>query len=136
MFSLSAAERRALMTTAREVLAHGGSESERRRAFPEFLASHPKLFGIICSGRCELAYLENMLKRMEDVEAGGITVEEASKETAGELNRTYIEQVIPKPTAAQAATVDGPTVEVVEKHRAEHPASSKKGTKRGHDVII
>lgn len=144
MFQQSAHERRAMLHTARAVLAHGGTEEERRSAFPDFQLAHPKLFRIVCSGRCELSYLETMLRRMEDIEAGRSTVDDASKEISETLNRDYIESVIPPPTEEQAA---GPgkehAVEVTESRRpaaaplqrvgSSLPCTTQKGVKRSHD---
>lgn len=135
MFSQNATERRAMMATARAVLAHPGTESERKREFSGFQASHPKLFGIICSGRCELTYLESMLRRMDEIEAGISTVEEASLEVAGELNRNFVDSVVPPPTPEQAASPgEGPVVQVVEALPMPTGVTerTRKGVKRTH----
>lgn len=146
MFSQNASERRTMLATARAVLAFSGDEVKRREAFPCFYESHPKLFNIICSGRGDLGYLETMLNRMDDIEAGSSTVEQASAEISGQLNKNYIENVIPPPTAAQASKPgEAPTINVVECPCPEavliskptpqlHTSEcSKKGVKRAHE---
>lgn len=97
-----AQERTRLLAGAEAVLAHPGSEDERRDAFPEFYEENPRLFGIICSGRCDLRTLEMMLSMIGDVEAGTMNVSDASGIVANSLNLTYIESVLPPPTPEQA----------------------------------
>lgn len=97
-----ALERRRLLAGAEAVLAHPGSEDERRAAFPKFYEDNPRLFGIICSGRCDLGTLEMMLSMIGDVEAGTMNVSDASAIVANSLNLTYIESVLPPPTPEQA----------------------------------
>lgn len=91
-----------LLQSARAVMQHKGSELERQAAYPDFYNSHPRLFEIICSGRCDLHHLETMVKLLADIEAGEKTVEEASSVIANRLNLTYIESVIGPPTPEQA----------------------------------
>lgn len=104
-----------LLVSARAVLAHPGSEDQRRAAFPEFFLSNPRLFDIICSGRCDLRHLEMMVSMLRDIGQGTKTVEEASSVVADTLNLTYIESVIGAPTPEQAVRPgQETTVSVVE----------------------
>lgn len=100
--SQAATERAKLFKNAEAVLAHHGTVAQRGEAFPEFAKNHSKLFKMICSGRCDLSHLEMMLSRLADIEAGTMSVEEASTVVANSLNAKYIESVISSPTAEQA----------------------------------
>lgn len=100
--SQAAVDRAKLFENAQAVLAHHGTFEQRGAAFPEFRKIHPKLFNMICSGRCDLGHLQLMLSRLADVEAGTMSVEEASAAVAGSLNATYIESVVLPPTTEQA----------------------------------
>lgn len=123
-----------MLATSRSVLAMPGSEADRKVAFPDFQQSNPKLFAILCSGRCELSYLETMLDRIDDIEAGNSTVEKASKEISDRLNKDYIESVVPQPTAEQAALPGvGPSIKYNTPVVEASLGQTKKGTKRPHD---
>lgn len=90
-----------IMSDARDILAFNGSDTERASEFSEFAVAHPKLYGILISGRCDLRHLEIMFTNMDRIESGKVTLEQASKDVSDDLNATYIESVLPKPTAEQ-----------------------------------
>lgn len=91
-----------LLQDARAVLRHPGTQQQRREAYPDFFENNPRLFDIICSGRCDLRHLEMMIKMLADIETGEKTVEQASSVIADKLNLTYIESVVGAPTPEQA----------------------------------
>lgn len=117
-----------LLKTAHEVLRHPGSPEQRQAAFPEFYLSNPRLFDIICSGRCDLGHLSLMVSMLHDIDEGSKSVEEASSVVANTLNVTYIESVVGAPTAEQAVKPGTETnVTVVE---GEQPSMDQQNKKR------
>lgn len=113
-----------LLSHARAALCHPGSAEERRKEFPVFYATNPRLFDIICSGRCDLRHLEMMVDMLGQIDTGTKTVEEASSVVANTLNLTYIESVIGTPTPEQALKPGTETkVTVVEGALPAPPAS-------------
>lgn len=115
-----------LLHDARAVLHHPGNETERQLAYPDFYASNPRLFDIICSGRCDLRHLEMMIKMLADIDAGKKTLEQASSVIAEKLNLTYIESVIGTPSAEQAVQPGMQTEIKVVEGGAETPTAGQK----------
>lgn len=98
-------ERCGIMSVARDILAFEGTNDKRDSLFQEYKATYPKLYGILVSGRCDLRHLEIMFSNMDMLEKGNITLEMASKKVSDDLNQTYIESVLPKPTLEQLRKV-------------------------------
>lgn len=95
-----------LLEKACAVLDAGGDEAQRRSAFPEFASQHPTLFRILCSGRCDLSQLAFMLAKMDAIDAGQLTVEEANTDVFDKLNSKYIDPVLPALTPERLAEME------------------------------
>jgi len=84
-----------IRATVNQIRASRKKEPELRTIYFDFLEAYPKLFAAAIDPTFPMTFLERMLIQLDALNKKEIDIDAADKEVYGELQKVYIDPVIP-----------------------------------------